>query len=141
MDEAMLSVRLKHGIHTIFLFIDSLAPFEDVTTTLLQVLRERYPDGLTQSVSPLKTTRVPIFDDDAEVVYATLVNSHDPSQGWKRLKILRGDTPAMKGIQNGTILAFTFTNVDADDSEPVEFAVDWPRLDDEYEEEEEDGAS
>ena len=137
MDDTTLSLRLKHGVHTIFLFFDALAPFSELTETLLQILRERYPGGLTTSVAPPRCTPLPVFDDDVEVVYAMLVNSHDASQGWKRLNIVQGDTPSKKGIKTGSILAFAFEPVDASEDDSAEFIVDWPKLDDDYEEDEE----
>ncbi|KND91090.1 hypothetical protein TOPH_04400 [Tolypocladium ophioglossoides CBS 100239] len=83
-DEAHISVRFKHGVHTIYLFVDALAPFSAVTQELLDLLRERYPSGLTTSVAPPKQTPVP---SDAKLAYGVLTVPNDPSRGWKRLKV------------------------------------------------------
>jgi hypothetical protein len=135
-DEATLSIRLKHGIHTIFLFVDSLAPFSEVTNSLLDILRERYPAGLTTTIDPPKSTQVPTSEDEVQIAYASLVNQHDVSKGWKELRIKEDDTPGTLGIKDGSILAFTFRPADDADEEAV-FLVEWPKLDDDYEEAEE----
>ncbi|PFH62166.1 hypothetical protein XA68_14835 [Ophiocordyceps unilateralis] len=123
-DDANISVRFKHGIHTIFLFVDALAPFSAVTDELLVTLRERYPAGLTTSSAPPKHTSLP---EDARLAYAVLNVPTDPSKGWKRLQI--GDdedvTPTKCGLRNNSVVAF---NLAADD---VVFEVEWPREDEE----------
>lgn len=126
-DETHLSVRFKHGIHTIYLFVDTLSPVSDITTELLQLLRERYPQGLTTSVEPPQTTPVP---DSAQLAYAVLNVPTDPSRGWKKLKV--GEqaefTPLKAGMKDNAIVAFAFVE-DLDDE--AVFEVEWPREDEE----------
>ncbi|KAK5987032.1 hypothetical protein PT974_11148 [Cladobotryum mycophilum] len=127
-DDAHISVRFKHGIHTIFIFIDSLAPFSSVTEELLELVRERYPDGLTKSASSPETTPIP---ESANVVYGVLAVQNDASKGWKKLKVgERGEnTPTRCGLKNNSIVAFTF--VEDEDEDDVEFEVEWPQEDEE----------
>ncbi|CAI4218452.1 unnamed protein product [Parascedosporium putredinis] len=133
MDGSMLSLRLKHGVHTIFLFVDALEPFSSLDAQLLEVLRERYADGyLTTSQGS-----TPIPSGDATVYYARLKNSVDPSEGWKRLDVLGKDTPSKKGIADNSVLAFAIYE-EGQEPDEVEFLVDWPSLDD-YEEEDAEG--
>ncbi|KAI5459100.1 hypothetical protein BGZ63DRAFT_271050 [Mariannaea sp. PMI_226] len=125
-DDSQISVRFKHGIHTIYLFIDALAPFSEVSTELVQILKERYPQGLTTAIAPPVTTPVP-DESDARLTYGVLKVPNDPSRGWKKLKVQDGDTPTKLGIKNNSLIAFMFL----EDDEEVEFAVDWPRDDEE----------
>lgn len=110
-----------------------MAPFSAVTTELLQVLRERYPQGLTTSVSPPQSTPVPTSGDDAHIFYASLVNPYDPTQGWKNLNIKGTETALEKDLKDNMVIAFSIQSGASGGDEP-EFSVDWPQLD-----EEEDG--
>lgn len=120
-------MRFKYGIHTIFLFLDSLAPFSEVSDELLALLKDRYPDGLTTSLS--SPDRMPI-SDSAALVYGVFRVPNDSSKGWKRLKI--GDnghyTPTKCGLKNNSIVAFTLVE---DPDSDVEFEVEWPQEDEE----------
>lgn len=139
MDDAHISVRFKYGIHTIFLFIDSLAPFSSVTEDLLEVLRERYPDGLTKSSSlPDEKTSIP---ESTTISYGVLRVPTDPSKGWKALKLGEDatNTPTKCGLKNNSIVAFAFDNSDDDDDAEegdVVFEVEWPQEDEELYEQE-----
>lgn len=130
-DDVDLSIRLKHGIHTVFLFVDPLAPFSTITSQLLDVLRERYPGGLTTSVAPPKSTPIPDFSESVHVSYAVLKYPHDPSQGWRNLGVSATDTPAEKGLKNNCAVAFAFQDPD-DAAGDARFEVEWPRLGDDY---------
>ncbi|KAL7792082.1 hypothetical protein V8C37DRAFT_402492 [Trichoderma ceciliae] len=136
-DDAHISVRFKYGIHTIFLFIDSLAPFSSVTEELLAVLRERYPDGLTKSnSSPDEKTSIP---DVPHVAYGILRVPTDPSKGWKVLKLGEeaANTPTKCGLKDNSVVAFAFGSRDDDDDDDdvddgdVVFEVEWPQEDEE----------
>ncbi|KAF4963438.1 hypothetical protein FSARC_8535 [Fusarium sarcochroum] len=130
-DDAHISVRFKHGIHTIYLFIDALAPFSNVTAELLSVLSERYPRGLTTSLAPPKTT---VVDADSTLAFGALKIPNDPSGGWVRLKTKNGEsTPTKLGLKNNSLVAFAV--VDDEDDDP-EFEVEWPREDEELYEQE-----
>ncbi|PTB67762.1 hypothetical protein BBK36DRAFT_1168137 [Trichoderma citrinoviride] len=133
-DDAHISVRFKYGIHTIFLFIDSLAPFSSVTQELLAVIRERYPDGLTKSTSaPDEKTPVPA---DANITYGVLRAPADPSKGWKPLNVGQdaSNTPTKCGLKDNSIVAFAFPLANEDEIEALEggdvvFEVEWPQED------------
>jgi hypothetical protein len=129
MDGTHLSLRFKHGLHTIFLFVDPLQPISKMSTLLLDTLRERYPEGeLSTSQGP---THIPAPDaPDTKLVYASLNNPLDPSDGWERLELSDEDTPSSGGITDGSVLAFSIVTGEAGD---VDFVVDWPTLED-YEE-------
>ena len=124
-------MRFKHGIHTIYLFVDSSAPFSNVTKELRELLRDRYPTGLTTSIAPLQKT---IVSEDAQLVYGTLNSPNDPSRGWKKLKVSGNGstTPIKAGIKNNGIVAFTIVE-DADEDKVI-FEVEWPKDDEEEEE-------
>ena len=126
-DEAHISVRFKHGVHTIYLFVDALAPFSAITQELLELLRERYPDGLTTSVAPPKQTRVP---SNAKLAYGVLTVPNDPSRGWKRLKTGQDEeyNPTKCGLKDNSIVAFALLE---DDDDEALFEVEWPKEEDE----------
>jgi hypothetical protein len=128
-DDGLLSLRLKHGIHTIFILAEPTEPFSKITEELLEVLRERYPEGLTTSVAPPKTTPVPAADDEYQVSYGILKAPTDPSQGWKKLSLEDGDTPSAKGLKNNTVIAFALLG--PGETPSATFDVEFPELDDE----------
>ena len=131
-DDATISVRFKHGIHTIYLFIDALGTMSAVTDELLKLLRERYPSGLTTSIAPPKKTTVP---ENTRLAYGVLSIPNDPTRGWKKIKIGSDGvfTPTKAGIKNNSIVAFAFVDEDEDEDAEVEFEVEWPREEDMYE--------
>ncbi|KAJ6442525.1 vi polysaccharide biosynthesis vipa tvib [Purpureocillium lavendulum] len=134
-DDAHLSLRFKHGIHTVYLFVDALAPMSNVTQLLREVLRERYPSGLTTSVAPPEQTLVPA---DAKLAYAVLAVPNDPSRGWRRIKVGADEenTPTKCNLKDNDIIAFAIIDADQqDDEDEVRFEVEWPRVDDELYEE------
>ncbi|KAF5611709.1 uncharacterized protein FSUBG_2146 [Fusarium subglutinans] len=129
-DDANISVRFKHGIHTIYLFIDALAPFSSTATELLNVLIERYPDGLTKSFSSSEKTT---YDADSILAFGALKTPNDPSSGWVKLKTGDGEkTPVALGLKNNSLLAFAVLDEEGDDPE---FEVEWPKEDEELYEE------
>ncbi|CEI68208.1 hypothetical protein FVEN_g11838 [Fusarium venenatum] len=130
LDDAHISVRFKHGIHTIYLFIDALAPFSNVTAELTSVISERYPQGLTTSISPPKNTHV---DENSIIVYGALKIPNDLSSGWVKLKTGDGEsTPTKLGLKNNSLLVFAVAKHEKDDPE---FEVEWPQEDEEIYEE------
>ncbi|KAH8174706.1 hypothetical protein LIA77_06125 [Sarocladium implicatum] len=90
------------------------------------MLRDRYPDGLTTSIDPPKTTPIP---EETSIAYAVLNVANDPTRGWKKLKIgEQGEVlPQKAGMKENSIVAFAF--VDSSEDEP-EFEVEWPPLGD-----------
>ncbi|KAI1497014.1 hypothetical protein F5X99DRAFT_398490 [Biscogniauxia marginata] len=124
-----LSIRFKHGIHTIFLFVDPLKPFSDVQEELLDVLRERYPEGLTTSVPSPTKTELP--DEPSQIVFAVPKAPADPTQGWKPLDVQEDDTPASRNLKDNTIVAFAIRHEDADDDEEMAFQVAFPSWEEE----------
>ncbi|KAF9872580.1 hypothetical protein CkaCkLH20_10077 [Colletotrichum karsti] len=127
-DDTFYSIRFKYGVHTILMFIDSQQKFSEITTSLLDVLRDRFPDGLAIKQGSPETTDIP--EGDVELAYALPVNANDLSQGWKNIKVKSSDTPIGKGLRDGCPVAFSF------DLDEPEFLVEIPSLDDDVEEEE-----
>ena len=127
MDGSHLSLRLKHGLHTIFLFVDPLQPVSAMSAQLIAVLHERYPEGeLTTSQGP---TPIPGPDAEAKVMYGKLRNPGDVTEGWLRMEIKDQETPSKGGITDGSLLAFAFVP-EGTEEEDVEFVVDWPSVED-----------
>lgn len=128
--DSHISVRLKHGTHTIYLFVDSLDPMRAVSEELLLLLRDRYPEGLTKSIDPPEQTPIPAEGEPVTIAYAVLRIPNDPTRGWKRLKVDDDESfsAGKVGLKDNGIVAFTF--VDDDDDDP-EFAVEWPKEDEE----------
>ncbi|KAL2259307.1 hypothetical protein VTK26DRAFT_7061 [Humicola hyalothermophila] len=129
-DDPQITLRLKHGIHTIFLFVMLDWTFSQVTTELLSILRDRYPRGLTTCIAPPKTTAIPASDSDVKVAYALAKDPSDLSHGWKGLNIQPTDTVGGKGLVDMCPVAFALLDPDADESK-VQFQVEVASLDDE----------
>lgn len=122
-----ISLRLKYGVHTIFLLVDALAPFSEITAELFSVLQDRHPDGLRPDVDELPTP-IPSEDADYHIAYGVMKNPHDDSKGWKDLRIQGDETPISKGLRNNDVLAFLVRDADEADETPV-FVVKIPKLD------------
>ncbi|KAK4223841.1 hypothetical protein QBC38DRAFT_398827 [Podospora fimiseda] len=133
-----LSLMLKHGIHTILLFASPQWTFSRLSSELLSVLRERYPDGLTTALEPRKTTPIPASIDEKTIVYGIIKDREDPSQGWDEIVVENPDQNKLgqKGFVNETVYAFAFADKDFNPRmDDIEFEVEFPP-DDEAEEEE-----
>lgn len=118
--------------------MDPTSTFSDVAKELLEILKERYPGGLTTSAIPPKKTALP--SDASYIEFAVLKNKADPSKGWKPLKITPGeDTPASQGIQENSMVAFAIRSEEdeekADEDDELAFEVDFPGYEDDYAEE------
>ncbi|EGY15364.1 uncharacterized protein VDAG_06218 [Verticillium dahliae VdLs.17] len=132
-DATDYSIRFKYGVHTILLFVDSLQSFSAINKSLLEVLRERFPNGLKISPALSDVTPVPT-SDDVRIVYGLPNNVNDLSQGWKILRIDDDDKPVSKGLKDNIPVAFAFL-ADGEELDDAQFLVDVPTLDDEYEDE------
>ncbi|KZZ90275.1 hypothetical protein AAL_07376 [Moelleriella libera RCEF 2490] len=128
-DDSHVSVRFKHGVHTVYLFVDASAPMSEVSKQLVEVLKERYPTGLTSSVDPPRSTSIP---STPILAYGLLNVPNDPTKGWRAVKVGDEDaeTPSKCGFRNNSIVAFTFVADHGD--EDVLFEVEWPKDDDEF---------
>ncbi|KAJ8109650.1 hypothetical protein ONZ43_g6074 [Nemania bipapillata] len=124
-----LSIRFKHGTQTIFLFIDSMTTFGQVQEELLDILKERYPDGIT-SVTTQRTTKLPT--SASQIKLAVLKNKADPTHGWKPLEFELDDAPVDKGFQDNMMVAFAIVD-DGDDVDPESFEVEFPSYDEDME--------
>ncbi|KAK7963414.1 hypothetical protein PG996_008895 [Apiospora saccharicola] len=124
-----ITIRFKHGTCTIFLFVDPMSTFADVSSELLEILKERYPDG----ISSAKSAPTALPEDASQIAYGVPKSAADHTQGWKPLKAGSSDTPVSKGLKNGAMVAFAFK----DGKGEVDFDVDFPTYDDEVEEEDE----
>ncbi|OAA55275.1 hypothetical protein SPI_08370 [Niveomyces insectorum RCEF 264] len=129
-DVTGISLRFKYGTQTVFLFVDQLAKFAEISEELLDVLRESYPNGLIISASRPGVTPVPKKGDTYRVSYAVPKNPRDFEAGWKPLDTSGEATPSSLKLRENTALAFAIQTEEALDSEPV-FTVDIPVLIDE----------
>jgi hypothetical protein len=139
MDDTMLTLRFKHGLHTIAFPVDSTKPVSVMSAQLLQILRERYQSGtLKRSGMTEGETEIPAAsDEDGEpaIYYAKPKNAEDnrftmPPDGtieWTAIKMKPSDTPGRLGIKTNTMLAFYFD--EGDWPPPVEFPK--PAIDEE----------
>ncbi len=123
-DDSHLSVRFRHGMHTIYLFVESQAPFSDISSELAGILRDRYPAGLTTSLEPHTTTDIP---SQPKFVYGLLNKHDDPSQGWRRLNVGSNEafTPTKCGLKHNSVVAFMLLD-EGEDPDDVVFQVEWP---------------
>ncbi|KAL2138539.1 hypothetical protein VTI28DRAFT_6615 [Corynascus sepedonium] len=134
LEDPELSIRLKYGIHTIFLIAMADWPFSRLTTELLSVLRDRYPKGLNASTNPAESqvTPVPANDSEVKIAYALPKNPNDLGQGWKPIKAAETDAIGKKGLTDMCSVAFAFLEPDADEAS-AEFVVEVPIIEDEEE--------
>ncbi|KAI0548917.1 hypothetical protein F4679DRAFT_289359 [Xylaria curta] len=123
-----LSIRFKHGKHTILLFVDPMATFSHVQEELLDVLKERCPDGIGTSGS-LEKTELP--NSASQIKFAVLKDKTDPTQGWKPLTFELDDAPVDKGFQDNMAVAFAIVEDDADEVDEATFEVEFPSYDEE----------
>jgi hypothetical protein len=131
-----ISLRLKYGVHTIFLLVDPLAPFSELTAELFSVLQDRHPGGLRPDVEEPPT---PLPSDDAayHIAYGVMKDPQDDTKGFRDLKIQGGETPVSKGLRNNDVVAFVVRDADDADETP-EFVVQFPKLDTDEGEEDQD---
>lgn len=131
-----MTLRLKHGIHTIFLFVTSDTTFAQISSDLLEILQDRYPGGLTSSLVPPKKTTVPAAGtpeaESLKIAYGIARNPSDPTEGWKSLNAHDTDTVFEKSLEDLSAVAFALVPNGANvDMEDVTFDVELMTLDDE----------
>ncbi len=131
-EDPEISIRLKHGIHTIFLFAMLDWTFSRLNTELLSILRDRYPDGLSATLTQVEPTPLPADNVDIKIAYALPKNPNDLTQGWKNLNAQPTDTLAGKKLSDVCSVAFALLGPEADEAE-AEFAVDVPVVEEEEE--------
>ncbi|KAI1128736.1 hypothetical protein F5Y10DRAFT_239791 [Nemania abortiva] len=124
-----MSIRFKHGNQTIFIFIDSMTTFSQVQEELLDILKERYPNGITTSVIPSEKTELP--NSASQIKFAVLKNKADTTQGWKPVDFESDDAPVDKGFEDNMMVAFAIVADDADDADDVTFKVEFPSYEEE----------
>ncbi|KAK4220355.1 hypothetical protein QBC37DRAFT_367362 [Rhypophila decipiens] len=134
--EEQISLRLKHGIHTIFLFVKNDTTFGQISSDLLEILQDRYPKGLTSSIVPPKTTPVPAAGtseaENIKIAYGIARDPTDLSRGWKSLNVDDSDTVADKELVDLSAVAFSLVSEAEDvDMDDVAFDVELMTLDDE----------
>ncbi|KAL2159396.1 hypothetical protein VTH06DRAFT_2400 [Thermothelomyces fergusii] len=134
LEDRELSVRLKYGMHTIFIIAMADWSFSRLTAELLSILRDRYPNGLNTSTNPAESqiTPVPANDGDVKVAYALPKNPNDLNQGWRAIKATETDTIGKKGLTDMCSVAFTFLEPGADDAS-ARFVVEVPIIEEEEE--------
>ena len=130
---------MKHGIHTIFIFASPEWTFTRLSSELLTILRDRYPDGLTTSVAPRKITPIPKNNNDVTIIYGLLKDAEDPTKGWDEIVVENPSQNKLgqKGFSEVTVAEFAFADKNYNPQmNDVEFEVEVPR---DYEDEEEEG--
>ncbi|KAI2641019.1 hypothetical protein GGS21DRAFT_502672 [Xylaria nigripes] len=123
-----IKLRFKHGILTIFLFVNPVEPLRYVQEELLGILKGRYPDGITTSGIPPRITQLP--KNASQIRFAVPKDKSDPAQGWKPLPMDADDTPKGQKLQDNMMVAFAIAEDDAKDADKVEFVVSFPSLED-----------
>ena len=84
-----------------FLLVSPLAPFDSIAKELLEVLKMRYPTGLsTTATSPDK---IELPEDHLQIKFALPKSPIDLSQGWSLIETQEKDTPVDKGIKDNSL--------------------------------------
>lgn len=119
------------------MLVSPLETFAQISADLLEVLNERYPDGLSSTVGA-NDTPIPA---DAVVSYGILQQQSRRGGGdsaraaeWRNLKVGDADTPVAKGLKDGMDVAFVLRSPEEAEDGAPQFVVEWPSLDDEEEE-------
>lgn len=130
-----MTVRLKYGIHTISLLTNPDWPFSRLTTELLTVIQERYPNGLTASIGSPDLTPIPAPISTSQgdgkpnatikVAYGLPKQPDDLSEGWKYINAVPSDKLGKKGFTDMCTVAFVVLDHAADETQ-TEFVVDVP---------------
>ncbi|KAK4646868.1 uncharacterized protein QC761_100860 [Podospora bellae-mahoneyi] len=122
-----LTIILKHGITSVFLFASPSWTFEKLSANLLEVLRDRYPEGVPKSTEKESAiTPIPTEDADVRVVFGTPRDADDYTRGFKKFDVSPEDTLGKKGLKKVSTLAFALLEPDQDEDEPVKFEVAFP---------------
>lgn len=132
-----ISLRMKYGSHTLFLLINPLATFSDLTTELLFALRDSNAQGLRANADDPEPTPLPPSDEGIHVSYGVLRDPHDETKGWKELKAQNDQTLVSKGLKNNAMVAFVIHDAREADQVP-DFVVQWAQYDDEEDDDQED---
>lgn len=96
------------------MLIDPDEPFNTITKELLDLLRDRYPDGLSAIVGDPKKLAIPAEEDEEDFVidYGVPLNPLDLEEGWTDLDISSDlDTVSSKNLPEGATLAFIIRGV------------------------------
>ena len=125
-----LTLRFKHGKHTIFLLSEPLTPFGTIKSELVFVLHERYPNGLPTSLS---ATPIQIPGHFADVILGLPKDMYDPGKGWTEFDTSSvgggiKKSPKSLGLKDGAQIAFAFVG----DDEEVVFHVEYSNIDEMY---------
>ncbi|KAI0127111.1 hypothetical protein BJ170DRAFT_684679 [Xylariales sp. AK1849] len=126
-----LSIRFKYGVHTIFLFVDPNSTFADISSELLGILNDRYPEGLK---SDRDSPDAALPEDASRIEFAALKSANDTSQGWRPLNTKPKDTAIAKALKDNQIVAFAFRDEAKEEFGEVVFEVAFPTYDEEMEE-------
>ena len=100
--------------------------FAQVSEELLEILHDRYPNGLSFSVD---AEPLPLPEGDIKVIYGIPRNPNgDLSHGWKRLKVEDDDTVESSKLADVSAVAFAL--VDPALANNATFDVTVPQLED-----------
>lgn len=128
-----ISLRMKYGSHTLFVLINPLATFPDLTTELIFALRDSNVHGLRAKADDPEPTPLPSPDKNIHVAYGVLKDPHDETKGWKHLKAEGDETLVSKGLKNNAMVAFVIRDASEADEVP-EFVVQWAQYDEDEDE-------
>ncbi|KAK1827391.1 hypothetical protein QBC39DRAFT_291217 [Podospora conica] len=119
------TIRLKHGIHTIYLPVNINTTFAELGETLMPILRECYPNGLTSSLNPFEKTAIPAEGEVFKIAWGGMIDVTDVTEGWQSLKVRKGDTLGGKKLGKGSSVAFEFVRECIAESD-LKFRVEIP---------------
>lgn len=108
------TLSFKHDNITILLYADPLTPIAALKDTLLAVLRERYPAGLSHftpsSSIPSTEPPIPHPSDSSSIILGKRVNPNDDADGFEQIcaKQSQDDTPKSVGLSDGSNVAWAY---------------------------------
>ena len=133
--ENCVSLRLKYGPQTLFLYADWSGTIDDLTKQLLTVLRERYPDGLHDYAMRPEVVKVPKEDEsNFRIAYATPRNPRVMDGNWT---LLADHTLKLSQVsprlRDNSILAFLIVRDGEPEPDASSFHVETPSYSDDEE--------
>lgn len=133
--ENCVSLRLKYGPQTLFLFADWSGTINDLTKQLLAVLRDRYPNGLLDYPLSPPAVKVPKEDEtNYRFAYATPRNPRAMDGNWTLLSDHKQKLSQVSPrLRDNSIIAFLIVRDGEPEPDASSFHVQTPSYSDDEE--------
>ncbi|KAG9249274.1 hypothetical protein BJ878DRAFT_450635 [Calycina marina] len=122
---------LRHKKTIILILAEPILPIRSLKVELLEILEERYPNGVGPSVQSTGSSRPearhPIPSSRQEIMLGILKNEYDHASGWEGIAADERETLHGLGLKDKQSIAFAFKGEGESEGK---FEVEWPNFDD-----------